>query len=170
MPTNTERLVALLAIDEEGERLAGQLTHILVDEQKRELLRLKLDEISESDLVSQHDITLTRSEADVLRIVQGANMPLTASDIVDRSGPDAVDSLRYRQHASATLNKLVVKDFLGKVQGPGRSTYFAPPRDAVKQALVYLGHSPEECDLQSLSDITGLSLFKSTTVIKELHG
>ena len=167
--TSFDQLVALLKVDKDREWLAAKLSQYLVDEKKRELLKLKLSEVDEAYLSMNQDITLTPSEADVLRIVQKANKPLMASDITTQSGPGIVNSLKYRQHASATLNKLVEMGLLGKVPSQGRGTYFALARDAVKQILVYLGQVPEEGDPQTISDISGLPPEKTTTLIKELY-
>ena len=169
MSTNFSQLLALLQVDEDGDWLASKLNQYLVDETKRELLKQKLSEIEDTYLSMNQDITLTQSEADVLRIVQNANKPLTAFDITEESGPGMIDSLKYRQHASATLNRLVEKGLLGKVRGRGRGTYFAPARDAVKQNLVYLGQRPEDGDLQTISEITGLPNGKLATILKELY-
>ena len=162
-------LAALLELDEDGEWLAGKFSQYLVDEQKRELLKLKVSEIDDAYLSMNQDLTLTQSEADVWRMVHDANKPLTASDITTQSGPGIVDSLKYRQHASATLNKLVDKGLLGKVPSQSRGTYFAPPRDAVKQILIYLGQVPQEIDLQIISDISGLPPETLTTITKDLY-
>jgi len=162
-------LAALLELDEDGEWFAGKFSQYLVDEKKRELLKLKVSEVDEAYLSMNQDLTLTQSEADVLRVVHEANKPLTASDITTQSGPSMVHSLKYRQHASATLNKLVDKGLLGKVPSQSRGTYFAPPRDAVKQILIYLGQVPQEIDLQIISDISGLPPETLTTITKDLY-
>ena len=162
-------LAALLELDEDGEWFAGKFSQYLVDEKKRELLKLKVSEVDEAYLSMNQDLTLTQSEADVLRVVHEANKPLTASDITTQSGPGIVDSLKYRQHASATLNKLVDKGLLGKVPSQGRSMYFAPSRDAVKQILIHLGQVPQEIDLQIISDISGLPPETLTTITKDLY-
>ena len=166
---NISKLAALLELDEDGEWLAGKFSQCLVDEKKRELLKPKLSEVDEAYWSMNQDLTLTPSEADVLRMVHDANKPLTASDITTKSGPGMVDSLKYRQHASATLNKLVDKGLLGKVPNRGRGMYFAPSRDAVKQILIYLGQVPQEIDLQIISDISGLPPETLTTIIKDLY-
>ena len=166
---NINKLAALLKLDEDGEWFAGKLSQYLVDENKRELLKLKVSEVDEDYLSMNQDLTLTQSEADVLRMVHDANKPLTASDITTQSGPDRVDSLKYRQHASATLNRLVDKGLLGKVPSQRRGTYFAPSRDAVKQILIFLGQVPQEIDLQIISDISGLPQETSATIIKDLY-
>ena len=166
---NISKLAALLELDEDGEWLAGKFSQDLVDEQKREVLKLKVSEIDDAYLSMNQDLTLTQSEADVWRMVHDANKPLTASDITTQSGPGIVDSLKYRQHASATLNKLVDKGLLGKVPSQSRGTYFAPSRDAVKQILIYLGQVPQEIDLQIISDISGLPPETLTTIIKDLY-
>lgn len=168
MSTNLNQLHALLQVDEDGDWFASKLNQYLVEENKRELLKQKLSEIEDTDLSVNRDITLTQSEADVLRIVQDANKPLAAFDITKESGPGIVDSLKYRQHASATLNRLVEKGLLGKFRGRGRSTYFALPRDAVKQILVYLGQLPGEGDLERISCMTGLSQETLRTTLNEL--
>jgi hypothetical protein len=162
-------LAALLELDEDGEWFAGKFSQYLVDEKKRELLKLKVSEVDEAYLSMNQDLTLTQSEADVLRMVHDANKPITASDITTQSGPGIIHSLKYRQHASATLNKLVDKGLLGKVPSQSRGTYFAPPRDAVKQILIYLGQVPQEIDLQIISDISGLSPETLTTITKDLY-
>ena len=166
---NISKLAALLELDEDGEWLAGKFSQYLVDEKKRELLKLKISEVDEAHLSMNQDFTLTQSEADVLRMVIDANKPLTASDITAQSELGKVDSLKYRQHASATLNKLVGKGLLGKVPSQGRGTYFAPSRDAVKQILIFLGQVPQESDLQAISDISGLPPETLTTIIKDLY-
>ena len=166
---NISKLAALLELDEDGEWLAGKFNQYLVDEKKRELLKLKISEMDAAYLSMSQDLTLTQSEADVLKMVHAANKPLTASDISNKSGPGVVDSLKYRQHASATLNKLVHKSLLGRVPKQGRNMYFAPSRDAVKQILVYLGQVPQEIDPQVISDISGLPPETLSTILMDLY-
>ena len=148
------RLAALLRIDERGEYIVEQVSRALVDRRRRLLLLIKLHEIDSDQQTVQEDQVLTKSEAEVVRIVQGALKPVSTAEVQELAEGD---SLRiYRQHASAVLNSLTAKGLLGKVRGPGRVVYFAPPLESVRLALSHLGQLPEECDVDRVCEITEL--------------
>ena len=151
---DVSRLVALLQLDERGDYLVQSLIRVLVDSGKRQQLIIKLLEINEGTDNLQEDTILTRSEAEVLRIIQDARKPMSASEVQEIAESDSLS--RYRQHSSAVLNDLTAKGLLGKVSGPGRIVYFAPPREAVRLALTQLGHTPEDCDFGLVREMTEL--------------
>ena len=152
---DTRRLIALLEIDGSGEYLVEQLSSVLVDKRKRELLLVKLREIDE-DMDILKESSLTKSEAEVLRIAQEARKPMTAAEVQEQADDRFTSLRRYRHHVSAALNSLMDKGLLGKVSIRDKATYFAPTRTAVKLALIHLGQMPEEYDLRRVHEITGL--------------
>ena len=152
---DTRKLIALLEVDGSSEYLVEQLSRVLVDERKRELLLIKLREIDE-DMDILKESGLTKNEGEVLRIAQEARKPMTAAEVQERVGDRFTSLRRYRHHASAVLNSLTDKGLLGKVSSKDRATYFAPTWTAVKLALIHLGQMAEECDLQRVREITGL--------------
>jgi hypothetical protein len=165
--SDIQRLLALLQVDEYGEAIARRLNQALVDGRKRSLLLLKLEEIENSVQTLAQEITLTPSEAETIRMIQEARKPLTTLEITERAGGGA-ESLKYRQHASASLNGLVGKGLLGKVRGPGRQMYFTTAREAIKHAITQLGQSPDEYDPQAVADVTGLSAARVMEIVQEI--
>ncbi len=146
--------MALLQLDEQGEYLVEKLSRALVDRRKRRLLLIKLHEIDNDQQAIEKEIVLTRSEAEVLRIIQDARKPVTTAEVQGRATSESLR--KYRQHASATLNGLTTKGLLGKVRGPGREMHFAPTREAVRLALTQLGQTPDYCDLARVREVTDL--------------
>ena len=164
---NLEQLLALLQVDEHGEFIAGKLSQVLVDKRKRSLLLVKIQEIEDALQSLGQEIRLTPSETEAFRIIRDASKPLTASELTERAS-GRLESLKYRQHASASLNSLVEKGVLGKVRGPGRQLYFTEAREAVKQAITQLGQSPDDYDPQAIVEATGLSLARVLEVTQDI--
>ena len=161
------RLEALLRLDERGEYIVEQLSRLLVDRRKRRLLLIQLHEIDQDRESRQEDTVLTQSEAEVLRIVMDARKPTTTAEVQDRATSDSLR--KYRQHASATLNNLTAKGLLGKVRGPGRQMYFAPPREAIILALTQLSQTPDHCDLEKISEITELPYAVTLETVEDMR-
>ncbi len=165
---NLEQLLALLQVDEHGEFIAGKLSQVLVDKRKRSLLLVKIQEIEDALQSLGQEIRLTPSETEAMRIIRDASKPLTASELAESASGGRLESLKYRQHASASLNSLVEKGVAGKVRGPGRQLYFTEAREAVKQAITQLGQSPDDYDPQAIVEATGLSLARVLSVVQEI--
>ena len=166
---DTSRLIALLQLDERGEYLVEMLSRILVDRRKRRRLLIRLLEIEDEGGSVQEDPVLTRSEAEVLRIIQDAMRPLSTAEVQELAQEG--DSLRrYRQHVSAVLNDLTTKGLLGKVRGgPGRVVYFALPRESIRLALAQLGQTPDECEFERLREITELPYSVLLEIVEDMR-
>ncbi len=162
-----QRLLALLQVDKEGEQIAEKLNQILVDRRKRTLLLVKLQEIEQTVGALGQEVSLTPSEAEVVRLIQDARRPLSAQEVTERAS-GRLESLKYRQHASATLNSLVDKGVLGKLRGPRRLQYFTEALEAIKQTINQLGQSPEEYDAQAVAESTGLSTARVLELAQEI--
>ncbi len=153
---NRSRLAALLDIDDQGEQIANLLNHALIDERKRQLLLARLKEIDSDMRTIERDIVLTRSEREVLAIIQDTMRPTSTVEVQLLAKSRSLRE--YRQHVSATLNSLVGKGLLGKVSAGGRQVYFAPAHDAVVHALTRLGQMPDDFDPQRIASLTGLRI------------
>ena len=160
------RLAALLQLDDRGEYLVKLLNRVLVDQEKRRQLLIRLLEISEGTDHLEEDTVLTRSEGEVLRIIQDARKPMSTAEVQNSAESDSLR--RYRQHSSAVLNDLTTKGFLGKVNGPGRMVYFALPREAIRQALTELGQIPEGCDYARIREMTGLPYWVVVETVEDM--
>jgi len=162
-----QRLLVLLQVDSEGEDIAEKLNRILVDRRKRLLLMVKLQEVEEMVKALEQEVSLTPSETEVVRIIRDARKPLAAQEITEGAS-GRLESLRYRQHASATLNSLVDKGVLGKLKGRGRILYFTEALEAVKQTINQLGQSPDDYDPQAVAESTGLSIARVLDLSHEI--
>ncbi len=102
MSNNIEKLQLLLKADLSGEELAGLLNELLVDDRKKEVLLVKLNEIRKEMSTLRSDLKLTKQEEVLKSIVLKSKKPLTAQDLAN-SVSDEFRSLKYVNHASVVL-------------------------------------------------------------------
>ena len=163
---NIDMLKALLEVDDAGEQIAALISELLIDEEKRDLLMVKLNEAKKETLILRQDVRLQRSEEAVRELVLSAAQPLTAQHVADLA-PDHFPSLKHRSHTSSVLNSLVSKGVLGKIPF-GNVVYFGKPQEAVMEQLKRRNESPSDCSPDEIVKETSLPLAKVISVIQEL--
>lgn len=166
MSNSIEKLIALLKADTSGEELAGLINELLVDDRKRDVLLVKLDEIRKEMSTLSSDVKLTKSEEMVKGIVLSNKKPLTAQEVAAKVG-DEFRSLKHVNHASVVLNSLVNKGAIGKFK-LGHNYYFTSPKEAVNEQLKRRGETPHESDWAEIARETGMPLATVRDAIKEL--
>lgn len=166
MTDSIEKLVALLKADASGEELAGLLNELLVDDRKRDVLLVKLDEIRKEMSTLRSDVKLTKSEEIVRSLVLGSKKPLTSQDVASSVG-DAFRSLKHVNHASVVLNSLVSKGVVGRFK-LGHNYYFTSPKEAVNEQLKRRGETPHESDWAEIARETRMPLATVRDAIEEL--
>lgn len=166
MSNSIEKLIALLKADASGEELAGLLNELLVDDRKKDVLLVKLDEIRKEMSTMNSDVKLTKSEEAVRSIVLGNKKPLTAQEVAAKVG-DEFRSLKHVNHASVVLNSLVSKGAIGKFK-LGHTYYFTSPKEAVNELLKRRDETPDESDWSEIARETGMPLATVRDAIKEL--
>ena len=163
---NIDVLKALLEVDESGEQIAAFINELLIDEQKRELLIVKLNEAQKETLTLRQEVRLHKSEEVVKELVLSSGRPLTAQD-VSNVAPEYLPSLKHRSHTSSVLNSLVSKGVLGKLP-LGNVVYFGNPEEAVLEQLKRRDESPTDCSPDEIGKETGLPLARVLDVLQEL--
>lgn len=166
MSNSIERLIALLKADASGEELAGLLNELLVDDRKRDILLVKLDEILQEMSTLNSDVKLTKSEEIVRSLVMGNKKPLTIQEIADSVG-DEFRSLKHVNRASVILNSLLSKGIIGRFK-LGYNYYFTNPKEAVNEQLKRRGETPQDSDWTEIARDTGMPLATVRDAIKEL--
>jgi hypothetical protein len=161
-----EKLIALLKTDSSGEQLAGLLNELLVDDRKKEVLLVKLDEIRKEMATLRSDVKLTKSEEIVRSLVLGSKKPLTTQEVADGVGNE-FRSLKHANRASVILNSLISKGLIGRFK-LGYNYYFTSPKEAVNEQLKRRGETPEESDWTEIARETGMPLATVRDAIKEL--
>lgn len=164
--SNIAKLIALLELDDEGEEIAEIIAGMLVDERKRNLFITRLVEIRSQLRAMDVKVELTEAEDAVRRFVMEAKRPITAQEVAEGTGQE-FPSLKYRTHASATLNSLVSKGVLGKFK-VGYSYYFTTPKETVMERLKKRGEEPGRCSPAEIAEETGMPLGTVLNVIEEL--
>ncbi|MCZ7401062.1 MAG: hypothetical protein O8C61_02440 [Candidatus Methanoperedens sp.] len=166
MDKSIEKLKVLLELEENGGQIAEDLANILVDERKKSLFKAKLEEIKKELVTSAQEVKLTPMEEAVRDLVLEIRMPITAQEVSEKIG-DNYPSLKYRTHASATLNSLVSKGILGKFK-VGYSYYFTSPKEVVMEMLKRRGEEPNKCSPVEIARETGMPLSKVLNVMEDL--
>lgn len=152
-----KKLIALLEIDDQGEEIADIIANMLVDDRKRNMFVLMLQDIKKQLIILDSKLELTDSEDAIRRFVLGLKRPVTTQNVADKMGLE-YPSLKYRTHASAILNSLVRKGVIGKFK-EGYSYYFTTPREAIMVRLKKRGELlPEKCSPVEIAKETGLPL------------
>ncbi len=164
--SNIAKLTALLELDEQGEEMAEVIAGMLVDDRKRNIFITKLAEIRTQLQAMDVKVELTDAEDAVRRFVEDAKKPVTTQEVAEEFGLE-FPSLKYRTHASATLNSLVSKGILGKFK-EGYSFYFTTPREAVMVRLKKRNEEPGRCTAAEIAKETGMPLETVLNVIEEL--
>lgn len=167
MTNSIEKLIALLKADSSGEELAGLLNELLVDDRKKEVLLVKLDEIRKEMDTLRSDVKLTKSEEVIRSLVLGSKKPLTTQEVAD-SVSDEFRSLKHATRASAVLNLLINKGLIGRFK-LGYNYYFTSPKEAVSEQLKRRDETPENSDWTEISKETGMPLTAVRDAIKELN-
>jgi hypothetical protein len=165
---SVEKLKALLAVDESGEEIASILNECLIDENKRDMLMVMLNEAKKSGMELRQDVRLTGSQETVKDQVLSSDRPLSALDVTDMA-PSYLPSLKHRSHTSTVLNSLVAKGLLGKMPF-GNVVYFSTPREAVMEQLKRRKEAPAECSPQEIVGETGLPMIEVLEILKDLVG
>jgi hypothetical protein len=160
------KLTALLELDEQGEEIAEIISGMLVDESERNMFVARLAEIRNQLQAMDAKAILTDAEDAVRRFVVEAKRPVTTQEVAEKIGPE-FPSLKYRTHASATLNSLVSKGVLGKFK-EGYSYYFTTPREAVMVHLKKREEEPGRCSPAEIAEETGMPLGTVLNVIEEM--
>lgn len=164
--SNIAKLTALLQLDEQGEEMAEIIAGMLVDDRKRNIFITRLEEIRNKLLAIDAGVKLTGAEDAVRRLVFDTKSPVTAQRVSEEIGTQ-FHSLKYRTHASATLNSLVNKGVIGKFK-KGYSYYFTTPREAVMEVLKRRNEEPVKCSPAEIAEETGMPLGTVLDVIEEL--
>lgn len=168
MDANIEKLVALLKTDKDGDKLANLLNELIVDDRKKNVLLVRLNEIRKEMSTLNSDTRLSKSEQTLRSIVLDAKKPLTVQEISESVSTD-FKSLKHISHASTLLNSLISKGVLGKFK-LGYSYYYTTPKEAVMEQLKRREETPEECSPGEIADETGIPLAVVLDAIEELHG
>jgi len=115
-----ESLAALLVAHESGEQIAKTIAELLLNDEGTFLLAAKLDEINDTlELQKQELSTL---EKEVLKVVEASDIPLTADKVAEKA---TKRSLKYRNHASATLRRLAQKGRIVQVGKDGQTILYS---------------------------------------------
>lgn len=97
---------------------------------------------------------------------------LSASEIADHATGGKYDigseysSLQYRSHVSDTLNSLLDKGQVGKIESGG-TTYYTTPKAAIRHWLTERG-MPEEVPIVELADDTGVPVVTAKRYVDQL--
>ena len=166
--TSVDKLKALLALDDEGEKMANLLNEFLVDPQKRDVLLIRLEEIRKEMSTLKSEIKLARSEQAIRSLVLTSKKPLTAQEIASQISEE-YRSLKHISHASSVANALVSKGILGKFK-IGYHYYFTSPTEAVREHLKRRSETPEECSPAEIAGEIGMPLAVVLDAIGELLG
>ena len=160
-PTEEEMnvLSRLLLSDENGVKIANILLNLMSDPEKRRGLLARLIEIQkESNKKIQG--RAVGSQRAILDMINELG-PLSTDQVMENSADYGYRSLRFKQHASTTLNKAVNQGYIGKVRSKN-GLKFASPKDAIQEALKDMdGKLPIECgpdDLLEISKKTDLQI------------
>jgi len=106
-------LEALLVAHESGEQIAKSLAELLLDDDSSFLLLEKIEEVKDASMLLRQK--LSKSEQEILNIIEASDNSLT----VDQVAQKAISrSLKYRNHASSALNRLVRK---GRIVQAGKN-------------------------------------------------
>jgi len=128
-------------------------------------------EVSEAEV---RDVSLTDRETAVINhIIEGRNEDLlSASDIADHATSGKYDigseysSLKHRSHVSDTLNSLLDKGQVGKIESGG-TTYYTTPKAAIRHWLTERG-MPEEVPIVELAEDTGVPVVTAKRYVDQL--
>ena len=164
--SDVEKLKALLDTDENGEEIAKILNRLIIDENKRNLLVMKLVEIEKEFATYEQEISFTKSEETVMNTVISNPKPLTTDEITKKVG-DKFKSLQHKSHVSATLQSLIRKGVLGKFRFH-REVYFTNAKNAVVETMKQRGELPSECSPNEISNETGIPIPIVLDIIEEL--
>ena len=137
-----EIMKTLLGLDEDGEKIAGDLLHAYVRWPRT--LPLVLRDIQREANFRPTEKDLSEAERFAKTYIFDAENALTVSDFHDglpSKLPTKCGHLRYRTHASTELNKLVKKGHIGRYN-EGRDVYFTRPETAVGVYLQRMGKTP----------------------------
>ena len=99
-----ESVKALLSAHESGEQIARNISKLLLDDEGTRLLEDKLEEATNTLMLRRQE--LSAPEREVLNIVENSDISLTADDV---AGKATKRFLKYRNHASTVLGRLVEK-------------------------------------------------------------
>ena len=147
---------------EEGETIALLILDYLVDDRKKLTL---LSILASFRVEKQEQPKLTKMEKAVYELVQKLGA-VTIDDVIEHLG-DKIDSLKYRTHASDTLNSLVRKGLIGKIVY-GKKALYLTPEEAVIQAMKDLDMLPTKCNIKKIAEYTNLSIYKVASIIEKL--
>lgn len=157
---NFQSLYDVLARDKDGEKIAELLLSIMSDSSGRRGLLARLIEVEQQSSENRSGGRAVGSQRAILDMIRESG-PLTTDEVMNKGEEYGYRSLRFKQHASTTLNKAVSSGYIGKVRGH-RSLKFAAPKDAIQEALKTLGGKlPSECeasDILEISKLTGLGV------------
>lgn len=165
--SSINKLKALLEVDEEGEKIADMLNKLLIEDRKRNILYYKLVEMQKQFSTLGQEIKLTKSEEAVKDLVLKIKKPLTSQDVADKIGEN-YKSIKYRTHASSTLNSLVSKGVLGRIK-QGYVYYYTNPKEAVIEQLKRRGETPDKCSPEEMAEESGMPINAVFDVLEELQ-
>jgi Fe2+ or Zn2+ uptake regulation protein len=166
LSNSIDRLIALLKADTLGEDLANLLNELLVDDRKRDVLLVKLDEVRKEMSTMRSELKFTKSEEVLRSIVLNSKKPLSAQDVASSVG-DEFRSLKYVNRTSVVLNSLVGKGAIGRFK-LGYNYYFTSPKEAINEQLKKRGETPDDSDWAEIAKETGMPLGTVRDAIKEL--
>ena len=172
MDTNTFKdLSDRLKRDPEGEQIASLLSELLSDRATRNGLYARLLAMK-SELAEAPRTRPVGTQRALIEMVEESG-PLTTDGVMARAEEYGYRSLRFKQHASAMLNRAVDAGQLGKIRRRPTGLFFGQPEDAVREALKQIGKVPAECgvaNLTELAKITGLRIETVDEVLTRLVG
>jgi len=156
---NMNTLTRLFLSDETSVKIANILLNLMSDPEKRRGLLARLIEI-EKESTKEVRGRAVGSQRAILDMIDELG-PLSTDQVMENSEDYGYRSLRFKQHASTTLNKAVNQGYIGKVRSRN-GLKFASPKDAIKEALKDMdGKLPIECgpdDLLMISKKTDLQI------------
>ena len=165
--SKVEQLKALLEIDPEGEKIADMINKMIIDNRKRNIFYSKLIAIQKQYSTLGQEIKLAKSEEAVKELILNEKKLLASQDVADMID-DKYKSLKYKTHASSTLNSLVRKGVLGRVKY-GFSYYYTTPKEAVIQHLKRMGVTPDVCSPEEISKVSKMPLNTVLDVLEMLQ-
>lgn len=163
--SSIDKLKALLEVDESGEKIADMINKMIIDDRGKSIFFSNLIDVQRQLSMLGQEIKLKKSEEAVKELVLSENRLLSSKDVSEMINAD-YKSLKYKTHASTTLNSLVGKGILGKIKR-GYVYYYTSPKEAVLEQLKKLGEKPEECSPEEISKETKMPI---NTVLDVLEG
>jgi len=118
-----ESLGALLGAHKSGERIARDIAELLLDDDSTSFLLEKMEERKSALALLGQKLSALEQEA--LNIVEASDVSLTADQVAQKA---TKRSLKYRNHASTALKRLVQKGRIVQAGKNGQTILYSKKR------------------------------------------